>query len=202
MSRVAAIVLAGGRSKRFAPDKLAELVDGQTLLDLTLSAIPTEFSIVLVGPPRPTVRPVELVQEQPPGGGPAAALVAGLRHALGGSAEALLVIPGDAPRAGAGARLLLERLTADPATQAVVAVDDRGRLQPLQLALSARAAETLVELAGPEQAAGASARELISRLQPPATRCRLPAKQLFDVDTVEALRRLAARPPRFASHDG
>ena len=201
-SRVVAVVLAGGNSRRFGSDKLAEVVGGQTLLDLTLSAVPMEFDLVLVGPSRMTVRPVEFVREQPAGGGPAAALVTGLRHALAKSAAAIVVLPGDAPRAGDGATVLLERLNADPATQAVVAVDDQRQIQPLQLALSARAAETLVELAGPEQAAGASARELISRLQPPATRCRLPAKQLFDVDTVEALRRLAARPPRFASHDG
>jgi molybdenum cofactor guanylyltransferase len=188
--RVAAIVLAGGRSRRFAPDKLAELVGGQTLLDLTLSAIPAEFEVVLVGPPRPTVRPVDLVREQPPGGGPAAALVTGLRHAIAGSAEAFLVLPGDAPRAGAGALILLERLTADPATQAVVAVDEDDRVQPLQLALSRRAAVALVELAGPEQAANVSARALVSRLDPPATTWRLPQDHLFDIDTAEALRRL------------
>ena len=187
---VAAIVLAGGRSRRFAPDKLAELVGGQTLLDLTLSAIPAEFEVVLVGPPRPTVRPVDLVREQPPGGGPAAALVTGLRHALERSAEALLVLPGDAPRAGAGALILLERLTADPATQAVVAVDEDDRVQPLQLALSRRAAAALVELAGPEQAANASARALVTRLEPPAATCWLPEDYLFDVDTADALRRL------------
>jgi molybdopterin-guanine dinucleotide biosynthesis protein A len=187
---VTAIVLAGGRSQRFAPDKLAELVGGQTLLDLTLSAIPPEFQVILVGPPRPTVRPVELVREDPPGGGPAAALVAGLRHALNGPAEALVVLPGDAPRAGAGALVLLERLNAGPATQAVVAVDDADRVQPLQLALTAQAAKTLVELAGPEQAANASARALLARLDPPAVTCRLAADHLVDVDTVEALRRL------------
>jgi molybdopterin-guanine dinucleotide biosynthesis protein A len=187
---VTAIVLAGGRSQRFAPDKLAELVGGQTLLDLTLSAIPTEFQVILVGPPRPTVRPVELVREHPPGGGPAAALVAGLRHALNGPAEALVVLPGDAPGAGAGALVLLERLNADPAAQAVVAVDDADRVQPLQLALNAQAAKTLVELAGPEQAANASARALLARLDPPAVTCRLPTNHLLDVDTVEALQTL------------
>ena len=190
--RVAAIVLAGGRSRRFAPDKLAEQVGGLPLLDLTLSAIPAEFSIVVVGPPRPTVRSVELVQEQPPGGGPAAALVTGLRHALRRSADALLVLPGDAPRAGIGALHLLERLRAEPATQAVVAVDDSGRMQPLQLALSAAAAETLVRLAGPEQAANLSARALVARLQPPATPCRLAPDYLFDVDAPDDLRRLSS----------
>jgi molybdenum cofactor guanylyltransferase len=197
-----AIVLAGGRSKRFAPDKLAELVDGRPLLDLTLAAIPADFSVVLVGPPRPTVRPVELVRENPPGGGPAAALVAGLRHALNGPAEALVVLPGDAPRAGAGALVLLERLNADPATQAVVAVDDSGRVQPLQLALRPSAAAALVEIAGPGQGGGESARALLAQLQPSAATCRLPVDQLLDVDTAEALHRLATPPSGFASHDG
>lgn len=182
-----AIVLAGGQSRRFAPDKLAELVGGQTLLDLTLSAIPSDIRVVIVGPPRQTARPVELVREHPPGGGPAAAMVTGLRHALNGSAEVLLVLPGDAPRAGAGALVLLERLTADRATEAVVAVDDADRVQPLQLALSAQAAKTLVELAGPDGAANGSARALVARLEPPAVTCRLPPDYLLDVDTVEAL---------------
>ena len=181
------MVLAGGASQRFAPDKLAELVGGQTLLDLTLSAVPAEFDLVLVGPARPISRRCEFVREQPAGGGPAAALVAGLRHALAKSAAAFVVLPGDAPRAGAGASVLLERLTADPATQAVVAVDDQGRVQPLQLALSVQAAAALVELAGPDQAAHASAKALLSRLDPPAAACRLPADYLFDVDTAEAL---------------
>jgi molybdopterin-guanine dinucleotide biosynthesis protein A len=189
-SKLTAVVLAGGQSRRFAPDKLAEVVDGQTLLDLTLSAIPMEFSVVVVGPPRQTVRPVEIVREQPVGGGPAAALVTGLRHALSRSAEVLVVLPGDAPRAGVGALVLLERLTADFATEAVVAVDESGHLQPLQLALSAQAAETMVAVAGPDGAANASARALVTRLQPPAVRCRLPSDYLFDVDTPEALRTL------------
>jgi molybdenum cofactor guanylyltransferase len=188
--RVTAIVLAGGRSQRFAPDKLAELVDGQPLLDLTLSAVPADFSVVLVGPPRPTMRPVELAREEPPGGGPAAALVTGLTYALSQSAEALVVLPGDAPLAGTGAVVLLERLLADPAIEAVVAVDDSGQLQPLQLALSAAAARSLVQLAGPDGAANASARALVARLQPPAVTCRLPPDCLLDVDTPEALRRL------------
>ena len=190
MARVAAIVLAGGRSRRFAPDKLAELVDGRPLLDLTLSEIPADFAVVMVSPPRTTIRSVDFVREQPPGGGPAAALVTGLRYALSGSPDALVVLPGDAPRAGAGAVLLLERLRADPATEAVVAVDDSGEIQPLQLALSPQAAETLVRLAGPQQAANVSARALVSQLDPPVTRCALPADLLFDVDTPEALRTL------------
>jgi molybdopterin-guanine dinucleotide biosynthesis protein A len=185
-----AVVLAGGASSRFLPDKLAELVGGQTLLDLTLSAIPAEFDVVLVGPVRPIARPAVFVREEPVGGGPAAALIAGLRHALSRSAEAVVVLPGDAPAAGAGSLLLLERLLADPAIQAVVAVDEAGEIQPLQLALTAQAAEDLVELAGPEQAANASARALVNGLEPPAARCPLPANYLFDVDTAEALRGL------------
>jgi molybdenum cofactor guanylyltransferase len=187
---IIAVVLAGGASRRFAPDKLAEMVGGQTLLDLTLSAVPAEFDVVLVGPSRPTLRPVEVIREQPAGAGPAAALIAGLRHALSKSAEAIVVLPGDAPRAGTGALVLLERLLADPETQAVVAVDDSGQLQPLQLALSAAAAKALVELAGPERAVNASVRTLVERLEPPATRCSLPPDYMFDVDTAEALRTL------------
>jgi len=187
---IVAVVLAGGASRRFGSDKLAAVVEGQTLLDQTLSTLPAEIAVVLVGPARQTIRPVEVVREEPAGSGPAAALVAGLRYAIARSAEAVLVLPGDAPRAGAGALVLLERLNREPATEAVVAVDDSGQIQPLQLALRPQAAETLVRLAGPQQAANVSARALVSQLDPPATRCALPADFLFDVDTPEALRHL------------
>ena len=75
------VVLAGGGSVRFGTDKLAEPLgapDGPTVLDALITSLPP-VDVVVVGPERTSPRPVRWVLEDPPGGGPAAALVAGLR---------------------------------------------------------------------------------------------------------------------------
>lgn len=179
---VVAVVLAGGASSRFGSDKLAARVDRQSLLDHTLAALPQEWAVVVVGPRRRTTRPARFTREQPPGGGPAAALVAGLRAALDAAPDAVVVVPGDAPAAGEGALTLLAGL-ADH--QAAVGVDAVGRLQPLQLALRPGAARRLVDLAGPEEAAGQSARPLITALDP--VRIPLEMRDAYDVDTPDQL---------------
>jgi molybdopterin-guanine dinucleotide biosynthesis protein A len=79
-----AIVLAGGASSRFGAgvDKAALLVDGVSMLDRVLLATAAASSTVVVGPRRETVRPVEWAQEHPAGGGPVAAIAAGLSHGV------------------------------------------------------------------------------------------------------------------------
>ncbi len=59
-----------------------------------LSACPDAATTVVVGPRRPTARPVDWVREDPPGGGPLAALDAGLRRV---TAETVLVLSADLP---------------------------------------------------------------------------------------------------------
>jgi molybdopterin-guanine dinucleotide biosynthesis protein A len=184
--RTVAVVLAGGTSRRFGTDKLAHPVAGRPLLDHTLAGLPDDVAVVLVGPSRPTERPVTAVWEDPPGGGPTAGLVAGLRHALAVGAELVLVLPGDAPGAGAGAVVLREALLRG-GHQAVLGVDVDGQEQPLQLALRRRAAERLVSLAGPDAGAGASARRLVRSLDPPPERCLLAPPATFDVDDHDQL---------------
>lgn len=137
----------------------------------------------MVGPQLLDRSQIRYVREDPPGGGPAAALVTGLRAALAGPATAIMVLPGDAPGAGHAATVLAERLSAPDPVQAVIAVDADGREQPLQLALRRAAAEALVRAAGPAGAAGASARALVRTLDPPAVRHRLAAEATFDIDT-------------------
>jgi molybdopterin-guanine dinucleotide biosynthesis protein A len=106
---------------------------------------------------------VAFTREQPPGGGPAAGLVAGLRVALTQGPAAIVVLPGDAPAAGRAVVSLLAALTRD---DAVVGVDASGQVQPLQLALRPIPAQRLVELAGPDGAASQSARRLVAQLTP------------------------------------
>nr|WP_294691438.1 NTP transferase domain-containing protein [uncultured Friedmanniella sp.] len=208
--RVAAVVLAGGTSRRFGRDKLVEpLGYGVSVLDVSLAELPAQAQVLLVGPDRPVARSVRFVREHPPGGGPAAALVTGLRQALADEAAIMLVLPADAPGAGRAAGTLLAALAERPAAQALVAVDDEGREQPLQLALRAAAARQLVDGAL-DGGHGASARALVRGLHPPAQPVPLAPDVLFDIDTLDqlaawqaqaspavaaVLERLAALPP-------
>ncbi|MFF3746568.1 DUF6457 domain-containing protein [Streptomyces kronopolitis] len=90
-----AIVLAGGAARRLGgADKPALSVGGRRLLDRVLAACPDAARTVVVGPGRPTVRPVARALEDPPGGGPLAALEAGLRHT---TAPVVLVLSADLP---------------------------------------------------------------------------------------------------------
>ena len=187
LRRVTAVVLAGGESQRFAPDKLAEQVEGKPLLDLTLASLPEHVAIVVVGAVRKVARAVIFTSEDPPGGGPAAALVAGVRRALAEPSDAIVTLPADAPLGGQAAGTLLSRLDDEPSTQAVVGVDAHGREQPLQLALRPAAAEALVTAAAPGGAAGVSARRLLDALRPGLVGQELAATEVWDIDTPEQL---------------
>jgi molybdenum cofactor guanylyltransferase len=181
------VVLAGGASQRFPPDKLAQLLEGEPLLDRALASLPEDFTVVVVGPVRPVARPVIFTSEDPPGGGPAAAMIAGLRRALAESADFIVVLPADAPLAGQAARTLLSRLKEWPSTPAVVGLDAHGREQPLQLALRPAAAEALLTAAGPVGAAGVSARRLLDALRPALVTQELAPAELWDIDTADQL---------------
>ncbi|OEV14176.1 NTP transferase domain-containing protein [Streptomyces nanshensis] len=90
-----AVVLAGGGARRLGgTDKPSLTVGARTLLDRVLSACAGAATTVVVGPRRPTYRPVTWVREDPPGGGPLAGLDAGLR---GVTAETVLVLSADLP---------------------------------------------------------------------------------------------------------
>jgi molybdopterin-guanine dinucleotide biosynthesis protein A len=73
------LILAGGSARRLGGvDKPSVVVGGTAMLDRVLLATSTAASTVVVGPPRSTVRPVLWTREEPVGGGPVAALAAGL----------------------------------------------------------------------------------------------------------------------------
>jgi molybdenum cofactor guanylyltransferase len=157
------------------------------LLNQALASLPAEFVVVVVGSVREVARSVIFTSEEPPGGGPAAALVAGVRRALAESADAIVVLPADAPLGGRAARTLLSRLDDEPTIDAVVGVDAHGREQPLQLALRPAAAEALVSAAGPGGAAGVSARRLLDAVRPGLVTHELPPAELWDIDTPDQL---------------
>ncbi|HEU5484481.1 MAG TPA: NTP transferase domain-containing protein [Microlunatus sp.] len=184
--RLAAVVLAGGESRRFGADKLRADLDGRPLLEHALDGLPLEAPIAVVGSRRDLDRSVTFLREEPAGGGPAAGLVTGLRWALDHGAELVVTLPGDAPAAGRAASALAAVLPSD-ARAAVVGVDPEGRDQVLQLALRPEAARALIALAGPQGGHGQSVRRLVLALDPSPHRHRLDATQSYDVDTVEQL---------------
>ncbi|WP_377640805.1 molybdenum cofactor guanylyltransferase [Oryzobacter terrae] len=152
-----AVVLAGGTSRRFGSDKLAAPLRGSTVLDEALDGLPADWPVVVVGAERATRRTVVWTREDPPGGGPLAAVAAGL--ALVGT-HLVAVLAGDMPDGGPAVAGLAAALRgAPPEVGAVVATDAHGVANPLLAAY--RVAE-------------------VRRMLPDPARDR-PAKTLFDV---------------------
>jgi molybdopterin-guanine dinucleotide biosynthesis protein A len=90
-----AVVLAGGAARRLGgADKPGVRVGGRALLNRVLAACAGATRTVVVAEPRSTARPVEWAREDPPGGGPVAALDAGLRHT---TAPCVVVLSADLP---------------------------------------------------------------------------------------------------------
>lgn len=73
------MVLTGGGGARLGgADKASIELAGQTLLERSLRALTEVPQVVVVGDSVLTSRPVRFLREDPPGGGPAAGLLAGL----------------------------------------------------------------------------------------------------------------------------
>nr|WP_236070922.1 DUF6457 domain-containing protein [Streptomyces polyasparticus] len=141
MTSYDAVVLAGGAAKRLGGvDKPAVQVGGRALLDRVLTACAAAGTTVVVAPPRPTVRPVVWAREEPAGGGPLAALAAGV-EALGPrtaeSSALVLVLSADLPfLAEQTVDLLLGALhaaekAAETPLDGALFTDPGGRDQPL-----------------------------------------------------------------------
>jgi molybdopterin-guanine dinucleotide biosynthesis protein A len=169
-----ALVLAGGRSSRLGSVAKAGLIyEAQTLLERTLDAVAAARSIVVVGPDVPATagRPVLHAREDPPFGGPVAAIGAGvdaLATGEGAQSEYTAVLACDMPHVATALDQLLAALDAeDPGSaDGVVATDAGGRLQPLAAVYrtsALRAALDDLKRSGPLD--GLSTFQLISRLR-------------------------------------
>jgi len=185
------VVLAGGTSRRFGADKLAADLGGREVLrrtvDGVLAAVPGAV-VVVVGPPRRAgaLPPgVDVAQEEPAGGGPAAGVLAGARHlARTAGVRAVAVVPGDAPWAGAALPRLLGALTG---ADAAVAEGPDGRRQHLLLAVAAPVLAAL----DPAALVDAPARALLAGAHSVAT-VPVDARTALDVDDPAALARARA----------
>ncbi|MEV5440089.1 NTP transferase domain-containing protein [Streptomyces sp. NPDC052682] len=175
-----AVVLAGGAARRLGgADKPGVRVGGRALLDRVLAACATARTTVVVADPRPTARPVTWVREDPPGGGPLAALDAGLPHT---TADQVVVLSADLPFLGADTvRQLLATLGTSGA-DGVLLTDPGGRDQPLVAAYRARRLRQVIARLGTEHGGvtGLPLRLLTGQLS--LTRVSDPVAS-FDCDT-------------------
>lgn len=203
-----AVVLTGGTAARMdGADKAALEVDGATLLERALVATAAADRTVVVGAPVPTSRPVLWAREDPPGGGPAAGLLAGL-DALranrptdrpggtdGVAGGLVVVLAVDMPRVSAAT---FDRLTAalDDAADGALLVDADGR-QQLLCAVHRTAALQRARPVDPADEHGLPVRRLLA----PLRLVEVPAlpDEARDVDTwddVDDLRRSSRAPRR------
>ncbi|QDQ12636.1 DUF6457 domain-containing protein [Streptomyces spectabilis] len=188
-----AVVLAGGRAARLGgADKPGVRVGGRALLDRVLAACSAATTTVVVAAPRPTARPVVWAREEPAGGGPLAALDAGLRRT---AADLVVVFSADLPFLRE--RTVRDLVAAVGAGDGALLTDPDGRDQPLVAAY--RGAALRRELAriaaeGPARAgsglAGLPLRLLTERLD--LARIAEPLAA-FDCDTWDDIAAARAR---------
>ncbi len=217
-----AIVLAGGRSSRLGSVPKSEfVVNDSTLLSRTLSAAATARRIAVVGHEPSTALPdgVLLVREEPPFGGPVAAIAAGfaaLATTPDAASEAILVLACDMPLIGLAVPSLLAALDAASGTSGpsgtsgasevdgVIAIDDGGHRQPLaavyrtgalEKALGAVSASAQVSSRAQrsDPFAGLAMFRLLDHVR--LVEVRAPQDATADVDTWDDARRLGATPP-------
>ncbi|MDQ3533362.1 MAG: molybdenum cofactor guanylyltransferase [Actinomycetota bacterium] len=184
-----AVVLAGARSRRMSGrDKAEVLVGGRRLIDRALEAVAGADRTVVVGPPRPVAYAVEWTSESPPGGGPAAALKAGVRCV---SSEIVVLVAVDLPFLGAPliSRLAgeLARDTGTARPEGVILRDASGRDQPLAGAYLGTRLRALLEPY--ETLAGVSLKEVLRPLRlkrVTETEATLDCDTWADVEAAEA----------------
>ncbi|MEU9250654.1 NTP transferase domain-containing protein [Streptomyces sp. NPDC048270] len=185
-----AIVLAGGSAQRLGgADKPALSVGGRSLLDRVLDACADAAATTVVGGRRPTARPVRWTREDPPGGGPVAALDAGLRQT---NAELVLVLSADLPFLD---RETVRALLAAPGGghEGALLRDPDGRDQPLIAAYRSEPLRRELALLATEHGglAGLPLRALTAELD--LTRVAAPPFASFDCDTWDDLAAARAR---------
>lgn len=177
-----AMVLAGGTGRRLGgADKPGLVVGGRTLLDRVLSACAGARRTVVVGPERPTYRPVVWTREEPVGGGPVAALAAGLELV---TADTVVLLAADLPFLDPE---LVDVLGGNPGS----VTETDGRPQWL---CSSWSTEVLRESLAGVPVDGARLRDVLGPLEPDRVTDEQPRgdapETWFDVDTPEDLARV------------
>lgn len=185
--RYDALLLAGGRASRLGGvAKPSLLVGDVSMLEVVLAAVDTAARRIVVGPvDHPSVADV-VTREDPPGGGPVAAIAAGLEQV---DAATVAVLAADLPFLTSHAVHSLLAAMA-PTVDATVLIDDAGRDQ--LLVSSWRTAALRARLAAIGDPGGQSVRRLFDSVAvarvPVAVGSGQPPPWL-DCDTDEDLRR-------------
>ncbi len=179
---VDAVILMGGRATRLGGVAKGDLrVEGRTLLERVVAAADVARDRVVVGEAGESVLPpeVRVVREEPPFGGPVAAVAAGVR-ALAEDGDAVLILAGDQPFVAAAIPLLLAAIPEEG--DGARAVDADGRAQHLTCVVrrpALEAAIAAIAAAGPLD--GVSMRRLLEPLR--MVDVPVPQRATMDVDT-------------------
>jgi molybdopterin-guanine dinucleotide biosynthesis protein A len=195
------LILAGGKARRLpGADKPLVDIGGRTLLDRVIEACIDstaggDSSLVVVGPLRSTALEVRWTREQPPGGGPAAAIAAGLAV---GANPWVGVFAADLPFLTPALvhSLWTSAVSASPQVDGAVAIDSTNREQ--WLAGVYRRDALLAALDQADEVSGLPLRRLLRDFQ--LIRVKQSDVAVLDCDTwddVATARDLAnrARPP-------
>ena len=150
------------------------------MLEWVIDAVGDARSIVVVGPRRRLAHHVQWTREDPPGGGPVAALAAGLA-VLADASPVTVVLAGDLPFVGAAIHPLLDAATSAGVDGALVA-DSNGHDQPLAAAYRRDALDR--QLAALGSPAGVALRDLVRPM-----RLVRVADDALDCDTWDDVRR-------------
>ena len=181
-----AVVLTGGSAVRFqGADKASMELAGLTLLEHVLGALAEVSEVVVVGDDVLTSRPVTFVREDPPGGGPAAGVLAGL-SGFPRPPRLLVVLAVDMPMVTTAT---VSRLLLSADEDGALLVDESGRSQYL---CGIYRGAALLEAAPPlQEQHGMSMRSLVSGLR----LAEVPALswEARDVDTWDDLAELRER---------
>jgi molybdopterin-guanine dinucleotide biosynthesis protein A len=177
-----AIILGGGRGRRLGGrDKSSLRVGDRTFISRARDSVREAKRVVFVGPASLVPEGLETAEERPPGGGPVAAIAAGLERI---SAQLVVVRAVDYPLVDQD---IVAQLVSGVGEEVdgIVLTDDGGRDQPL--AGCYRAASLRSALERMPSAEGAAVRDLIAPLLLQSLRS-MPAA--LDADTAEDLERI------------
>lgn len=184
--RIAGIVLAGGRGSRVdGADKSQFRIDGIPLLQRAFDALAATDERIAVGSPegRPAIDDVRWVREDPPFGGPVAALSAALAVT---TASEVMVLPADLPGVAEAVDLLLAHAL-DAEQDGLVLTDPDGREQWLTARYRTAALSRAIAASD-----AASMRAVMRALR--VTTLPAPASATRDIDTWEDLHQANGLP--------
>lgn len=186
--RLGAVILTGGTAARMdGIDKASIEVGGVTLLERALAATLQAVEVVVVGQEVPTSRPVTWTREEPPLGGPAAGILAGIDRFLR-APDLVCVLAVDMPKVNSGT---VARLTwaveGDPDVDGAVLVDAEGQRQTLAGVYRTASLQSARPDAR-EQEHGLPVRRLVGLLR--LAEVPVVGEEAFDIDSWKDLRRL------------